>query len=566
MTGRSGAEAAGSVRPRHRRLVSAEAYQSTTASKNHQESTSIPRPPTDQNGSIGQFFEDSISQSWMSVQGLASSFMGTGEGSSKGSRYSSPAPRDRANPSQHARSMSTNNKASSAWGPQPPNSTLTIADVAAGSMAQRDAALRAAKTASVLESHDGVNGGLDIVGKHKRRNSNDMASNDAPPDEYLVYVHHVQKSDTYAGIILRYKCGEDAFRKANGLWSRDSIQTRKWLTLPVDTCEVRGRPCDAPSWSNAHSVDLLARTPSGAETHNKMAMAAAEDDFFSSKSVTPAERVEEDKRPWTHVRWVKIDSMREPVEVGRIARQSMGYFPPRRKQSLTSASSRRPSIDLLDAVSDTPQRRDSMRSNRPQLSSTPLSNASRSRGNSDVGDARPAWMRRPGGVGTMSRKTRAPGPANDNFNNWASKHFPMLKTDDMPSMSVMDSEVLRFGFSNDSAAIAESSFEQGRTAEPTGRHGTGLDRAAAAVETWLRGALSKRPNTPLLGARRHGSSFGSNPEVDFIELADTASDDGRLADTGTSLLGPIVAGTTGRSDAFGTVTPRISSGKAKKDD
>lgn len=564
MTGRSGAEAAGSIRPRHRRLVSADAFQSTTAPGDHQQSNSAVTPSIDNNGSIGQFLEDSISQSWMSVQGLASSIMGTQERSSKGSRYSSPAPRDRSTLGHHPRSLSTANKSALSWGPQPPSNALTVADVAAGSLSERDAALRAAKTASVLESHEGVNGGLDIVGKHKRRNSNEAPAHDAPPEEYLVYVHHVQKADTYAGIILRYKCGEDAFRKANGLWSRDSIQTRKWLTLPVDTCEVRGRPCEAPTWHNSHKVDHLARTPSGGQMQNQNGIAAA-DDFFSSKPAAPAE---EDKRPWTHVRWVKIDSMTEPVEVGRIARQSMGYFPPRRKQSLTSASSRRPSFDLpsVDAVSDTPQRRDSMLSSRPHLSNTPLSNASRSRGNSDVGDARPAWMRRPGGVGTMSRKTRAPGPANDNFNTWATKHFPMLKTDDLPSMSVMDSEVLRFGFSNNAAAIVESSFEQGRTAEPTGRHGTGLDRAAAAVETWLRGALSKRPNTPLLGARRHGNSFGSNAEVDFIELADTTSEDGHVAGSDT-LLGPIIAGSTGRSDNFGmAATSRIGAGKAKKDD
>lgn len=564
MASRSETTAAGTVRPRHRRLVSVDVFPTQPTARPDGASSLLAQQPSGKNGNgLGQFLEDSISQSWVSVQGFASNILGGKDAQAKTKRYSSPVAPIRA-PSGGAPSV---------WGPQPPSKALGIDDVATGSMAERDAALRAARTASVLESHDGVNGGLDVTGKHKRRTSDEIRPDASVPDDYLVYIHHVQRSDTYAGVILRYKCRDEALRKANGLWSRDSVPTRKWLVVPVDDCEVRGRPCDAPSWSNAHSVDLLARTPSGGEELNKRAMEAA-DDFFSSK-LTPANSADEDKKPWTHVRWVKIDSLREPVEVGRISKQTLGYFPPRRKHSITSASSARLSLDVPSIsapATDTPPRRDStLSSTRPQFSDTPLS---RSRGNSDFGDTRPAWMRRPGGVGTMSRSIRAPGPGKDNFNTWASKHFPVLNTDNVPSMSVMNSETLHIGFSTRDATIAESSFEQGRSAEPSSKNGNGLDRAAATVETWLRGALAKRPNTPLLGARRHANSFNSSLEADFIELEDTASDDGRgHGDMGGGLLDSMpvrsaIGGSTARSDGPGTAFPRLAptTSKGKKDD
>jgi hypothetical protein len=67
-----------------------------------------------------------------------------------------------------------------------------------------------------------------------------------------------------------------------------------------------------------------------------------------------------------------------------------------------------------------------------------------------------------------------------------------------------------------------------------------LDRAAATVETWLRGALSKRPSTPMMGNSRSShqhhmaSQLGGDAAGggDLIELADT-SDDGRSFNNNT---------------------------------
>lgn len=452
-------------------------------------------------------------------------------------------------------SASLRGKQPSSWGPEPPEIPRPgIEDVAAGTLADREAAYKARKTASVLESHEGVNGGLDVTGKFKRRNSDEDSRSNAPDpqvEDQLAYIHHVQPNDTYAGIILRYRCQEDAFRKANGLWSRDNIQIRKWLAVPVDACEIKGRPCEAPSYYTK-DVDLLATTPIAATPGPSRVSATSNphDDFFASQNGKAIEEVAiEEETPWTHVRWVKLDHCKEPVEIARVSRKTMGYFPPRRKKSgrtVSSLSTPRgsfdvPSITLSSDIIDSPgsysSRRQSVLANRPNFTSTYASSAptpSRSRVGSGNDDLRPAWMKRPGGVGTLSKSVRAPGPEKDYFNSWTKKHLPGLNIDTLPSMAIMGSESARFGFNNDeAAAIVESPYAEGRDVTSTSRQGSGLDKAAATIETWLRGAWAKRPNTPILGPHRGPRGGDGDGDGDLIEMEDANSEDGRI---GSGLL------------------------------
>lgn len=443
----------------------------------------------------------------------------------------------------------------------------------------------------MLESHDGVNGGLDVAGKYKRRNSDEVSRSNAPKPEVedqLVYVHHVQPNDTYAGIILRYRCREDAFRKANGLWSRDNITVRKWLALPVDACEVKGRPCEGPSLYGKE-VDLLATTPSatsGTPTGKGTAQ-PLHDDFFASQNDTTNEELKAgEEKPWTHVRWVKLDNCRDPIEIARVSRNAMGYFPPRRKKSLHTVSNLStprgsldvPSITLSSDIVESPgslsSRRQSLLANRPHAGSLYASSAptpSRSRVGSGNDDVRPAWMRKPGGVGTLSRNVRAPGPEKDYFNTWTKKHLPGLNIDTLPSMAVMGSETAKFGFTSDEAAgIVESPFEEGRDVTSANKQGTGLDKAAMAIETWLRGAWAKSSTTPIMGPHR-ARQFAEG-ELDLIELEDTNSEDGRM---GGGLLdqgnpGPLNSsyGSSSRNDGDasllrGRMPPRGNSAMSK---
>lgn len=512
---------------------------------------------------------------WSSITGFTNTVFGAISGSDAGSnRDTSRASSSKAG--SRDPSNSTRKAISGTWGPAPPDSDKShrprLDDVAAGSLAKREAALKAARTASVLESHDGVNGGLDVSGRFKKRTSDEdlrgrsTVDQDQEAVEHLVYIHRVQKSDTYAGIVLKYKCREDAFRKANGLWSRDNhyIQVRKWLALPVDACEIRGRPCEPPSYFNSRDADLIAFTPK-AEPDNPYETTAN----GKAPQQTPRSTVDED-RPWTHVKWVEVDSFPSPVEIARVPRKALGYFPPRRKKSLrtlsSSLSTPRGSMDVPSIqLGSEPPDIHNIHSSPANTSSRPrglsMLSASRSVGGESTENAhRPAWMHRPGGVGSLSRNVRAPGPERDYFNTWTKKHLPALAIDDQPSMSVMGSESARFGFrENEEAGIVESPFEEGRDLESVARgkdSGTGLDKAAAAVETWLRGAFAKiPPGTPVLGPRGRGQGGGGGVDMgDLIELTDTNSDDGRVGGSGlgdlldSGLMGPGIFGSSGRSE------------------
>ncbi|KAG5978154.1 hypothetical protein E4U55_006337 [Claviceps digitariae] len=479
---------------------------------------------------FAQFLGDSWAQSWSSVQSFASSIISNGNKSPDGRE----PPQGRARPRRK-------NSHLDAWGPEPPSQSPLAHSIAAGSPAHRQAALKAAKTASVLESYEGVNGGLDIAGKHKRRKSDESVPQDLEPADQLVYVHEVQPNDTYAGIVLRYKCREDVFRKSNRLWSQDSVQTRKWLILPVDACEVKGRPLGPQSWHQGREIDLLAPTlsisegaPSNCESldnsflsehHNPTSSAQREPDF-------------EDDKPWTHVRWVQIDSFTKPVQIARVARQSLGYFPPRRKRSVQAISpttSPRRNSELSQSTvgmnEGTSPRQLNSSSRQTLMSGMPSSYHGRVE--SELADARPSWMRRPGGVGSMNMSVKEPGPDKDILNMWARKHLPGLDLDTMPSMSVMGSDSAHFGFGQASATIVENPLEEGRDLGSTSRMGSGLDRAAAAVEHWLRGALAKRPSTPLLGNLSRPTGSSSEHHVsDLIELTNPIGEE----DDTTNLL------------------------------
>ncbi|KAI1170470.1 hypothetical protein F4777DRAFT_569064 [Nemania sp. FL0916] len=545
--------------------------------------------------------EGSWTPNWSSVQDFATSLLDGGYSSepSRPNSRSGPKPRTNAFWKGLGGMNTLTGKSSETWGPAPRSSSRPApGDIAAGSLAEREAQLMARKKASVLESHDGVNGGLDITGNYKRRNSGDNMRSVSQPaiEEFLVYLHHVQPTDTYAGIILRYRCMEHAFRKVNGLWSRDNIQVRKHLLVPVDACETKGRPCDPPS-IYSRKVDHLATTPLDPTIGNSGQSnidAHLHDDYFRSFNGKTSGHVaqEADERPWTHVRWVKLDSLQEPVEIVRVKRTAVGYFPPRRKKSIqtvSALSTPRQSLELSKAVSDNSaimespaaisSRRQSTISARPTASSLSLGSpaSGRSRGNSaGQVDGVPAWMRKPGGVGSMGKSVKAPGPAKDSFNTWVNKRLPGFSIDSLPSMSVMGSETAHFGFSKtaeESTGIVESPFEEGRDAAVSSRNGLGLEHAAASIETWLRGAWAKRPGTPKLGSLRKPMD-----DLDLIELADTASDDGRTISTlrgpsHGSLLGDSLHGSTSRSDGEGAASLRGRStaptgvdGKGKKAD
>jgi hypothetical protein len=480
---------------------------------------------------FGGLWEGGWTNSWTTLQGLASSVLsvdtdGEGEGTSN---IGSPPRRG---------------KKKESWGPTglPKKGEDAIG---VGSAAEREAAVRARRMRGVLEGRDeDLNVQKDISGNYKRRTSaeeNRPGSADEGIEDALVYIHQVQPQDTLAGVILKYNCQPAVFRKANRFWPNDSIQTRKVVVIPVDASTIRGRPCEPPT-SGYQEADLLAPTPLVEEPSSPNGLWSGES---SSQNDMSAERTELEDHPWTHVRWVLIEysPSSKPVEIARMPRKTLGYFPPRRRKSqntISTVSTPRGSFEVpfaaqsspgnIGSTSSTPSRRSSNLGPHPSqiLSGSyfpPATSSTRPRRGS-VGEAadRLGWMRGPGGVGTLGKNVRKPGPGQDGLNAWAKKHMPGLTIDSLPSTSLIGGESAHFGFSDELASIAEGPAHTAgsRSATPSNiGQGLGIENAAAAIEGWVRRLAVKVPGTPKLGGSRIEAS-------DLIELLDGAgSDDGR---------------------------------------
>lgn len=507
------------------------------------------------------------SNSWSTLQGLASSVLGDlgdlvtdeGEGSSR-KTASLDRPKARRKDGSVKKLFELPH---GTWGPAEERKG-NEAVIGAGSQSERDAALRTQKMTRVLENHSDLNGSIDTNGNYKRRTSMDETTTRTQDDDgdALVYIHHVQKDDTLAGVILRYNCQPMVFRKANRFWPNDSIQTRQVVVLPVDACAIKGRPCD-PSQDLSQGVDLLAPTPSLEDAP----------EVWPPRSETPTERPEEN--PWEHVRWVLFDSApnSKPVEIARMPRRTLGYLPPRRRKSQNTnsiTSTPRGSYDLprtgepVDSPVSTTSRMTSNLGPRPSqpISGSyfpPVGSANRSRRES-VSEAadRLGWLRGPGGVGTLGKGVTTPGPGQDPLNTWARKHIPGITIDSLPSSSILESEI-PFGFKDELASIAEGSYSPARSGSATpsnlGGSGIGLENAAAAIEGWVRRLAVKGPGTP-----GNGGGTATDGSGDLIELLDGAGSDdgrgfelspGRLRNSSLSRIG-----SSGREDLEGALRGR----------
>jgi len=493
--------------------------------------------------------------SWTTLQGLASSVLG---GDAEGNSGISKTGKSSGKEAVRRRKQDglATAPALTEWGPTGLSNKGKDKDATGAAMfAARNSAVDALKTASLLESHEGINGGLS-VSNHKRRMSDDLADMGNADDEgdALVYVHHVKPTDTLAGVILKYNCDPAVFRKANRLWPNDAIQVREVVLVPVDACAVRGKPCDPPT--EGQSVDLLAPTSNDEEPPN---LAISEESPWANSILSPftshernPNNPDEGASPWAHVRWVLLLSSSpsaQPTEIARLPRKTLGYFPPRRRKSqgtLSPFASPRVSIDFSSspaaspgpAVRGTPARRlsnlsSSVRSSyfpEPPMSAAPSRGTSvtRSRRDSASETGRAAWLRGPGGVGTLAANVRKPGPAQDGLNSWAAKHVPSFTIGDLPSTAAVGKEdAISFGFRDELGRIEEGALGGG-VATPGGGGGEGgggidVGAAAAAIEGWIR-RLRTKPSTPKLGSRgRPVEEMG-----DLIELLDgTGSDDGR---------------------------------------
>ncbi|RJE27363.1 LysM domain protein [Aspergillus sclerotialis] len=422
---------------------------------------------------------DFLDASWSSLQSLASSVLGSDtRPTTNGSTRTHTRKPSRPDYLRSTSRSSTPGK----WGPSGPS----VPEIGAGTKEERHALVQAKKReVLLLADSDSITGR-----RHKRRDSCDQSGHssiDPERDEgALAYVHHVQPTDTITGVTIKYGCQQAVMRKANGFWPSDSIQSRRTVLLPVDACSVKGRPIPK-------NVDLL-----GDYSANE----SPEDPNGSSISPAPThEATPEDQstpeaegdRIWKHESFVQIDGFAAPVEIGRVPRRALGFFPRTRRKSVSYTDSEPPASDQ-SSLPFSPTESPAENTPPPGLPSPATS---------DRRDSRPPRHQRQRsgiqlsgpGVGTLDRRSMAPGPALDGLSKFFAQHLPNFAPQSPPP-----------------------SFESASTAPSN--TSTGLDNIGGTLEGWVRkmttkakASLNELQSPPTSGqpSRRMG---------DLIELDD----------------------------------------------
>ncbi|OAG01535.1 uncharacterized protein CC84DRAFT_1167741 [Paraphaeosphaeria sporulosa] len=476
--------------------------------------------------------------SWSAIQGLATNVLGN----EAGAKDTSAATRKRK-PLLGSHRRTSTSAPPKQWGP----SASSTAHVGAGSQEERESMVRAMKRKDLLLADSHM---ADSVGRLKRRNSDDRMSSSAPPGENedrdaLIYIHNVRPQDTLAGITIKFNCQPGVLRKANRMWPNDSVQTKKIIVLPVDACGVKGRPVAGPDghqdgdlllgdWSN-DSEDSSNGLP-----NSWTALRPKASD--TSSTLSPSVSNADSEPPWKHDSWVLLPNDTEPIEIGRMPRRELGFFPPARRKSIvfSDASTPRASVDMPRSSTSTSTHSPTTSISRPRASSN-LSTVSapyqgRPRNTSGF------HLHGPGGVGTMGKNVRSPGPGQDPLNKMFAAHLPNVEpppdqeyfTPWAPGLLEADSGRVHHG---GSGALT-----------PSGGAGLDLQEFGGAIEGWVRkvgtqaSKLLTEPSTPGQGRRSAVPVIGAvgGDLGDLIELRDDAFEIGD---------GEEDRGRTGRSDS-----------------
>ncbi|KAK4959835.1 hypothetical protein LTR10_002723 [Elasticomyces elasticus] len=378
--------------------------------------------------------------SWTALQGIASDLL-SGDAAAVDTRDKSGRVRRPVQKQQGGRSSTS--APPGQWGPgvRPNAGSVTIGG---GHRDEQLAALRAQKRKDMLTRSD--TSYADTLGKFKRRLSDDRASLSAPPGDNedrdaLVYLHHVQKDDTLAGITIRYNCSANTLRKANRMWPNDPVHSRDILILPVDACSVKGRMMPGPEALDLLSTDAEALEAGQAEEVNPTSTSHPTNGEISrnrtnssSTTTTTSRRAssstaarssldtsQQEQQPWHHDSWVLLPNATKPTEIARLSRKALGYFPPTRRKSNCYSDLDTPSTSLdLTRTMTTEQ----LLALSPSRQDPPQRPARTRRLSNATNGYFPAYLAGPGGVGTMDRKVRFPGPGQDGLNKMFARHLP----------------------------------------------------------------------------------------------------------------------------------------------
>ncbi|KAL2356489.1 hypothetical protein BJ546DRAFT_519082 [Cryomyces antarcticus] len=459
--------------------------------------------------------------SWTSLQGLASDLLGsntTAAAKDKSVRTRKPLE------ATHRRSATSVPPVQ--WGPS--TSTTASHRIGAGSKEGREALVRSKKREDLLRANGHAY--TDVAGRFKRRTSDDRASVSAPPGENedreaLVYIHRVRPEDTLPGITIKYNCQAATLRKANRMWPNDSIQSRKTIVLPVDACGVKGRRISAPEGEDVLAGGSSNRDLITSEDNTATPTPTAPSDWHpalrrresSAIQSTPADRpassnaTSDTDSQWQHDFWVLFPTSSDPVEIVRLPRRTLGFFPPARRKSNSYSD-----LDTPSASLDLP--RLSLSSSNNALPSPSLRPGRQRRSSNSSNAYFPSYLAGPGGVGTMAPNVRCPGPAQDGLNKLFAKHLPdVAPPPNQQGLYLPDIPGYSDGTTTPLASGANSP-------------GVHLGEVSGAIEGWVRKIASKAAHAleqPPGGDGKRAARAsvgmpgpGAGGVGDLIELAD----------------------------------------------
>jgi LysM repeat protein len=422
-------------------------------------------------------------ESWSSIQSIASTLLGSdAQQGTKGKSSGTVNPSTWRKAAKFPRLWSPTPQ----WGPE----TASEQKYTAGSKEERRAMVQDKKREALLLAD--VNGLANSSTLHKRRDSDlrlcDSATSVEQDGDALVYVHKVKPQDTLAGVMIRYQCQPAVFRKVNRLWPNDRIQIREHVFLPVEACALRGRRVEVDKSRPDH--DLSNSTAAEQCNHISSNQIDPKPDYESSYI---SSNTNPDHDPeYKHEYFVSIPGIPENVEIARIPRRTLGFFPPSRRKSQTYSET--------DLYSDSPKTSLDLttRLNSISLNASPSRNRTNRPHRSGSGSYFVDRLKGPGGVGTLRGSgpggVTAPGPAEDSLNKIFAHHLPNV--------------------------APRESFDSVRSASSSG-----LENVGGVIEGWVRkvGTRIAGSMEPAEAWRQHGGSRMG----DLIELessGDTAED------------------------------------------
>lgn len=425
------------------------------------------------------------------------------------------------------------------WGPTIP----TIVNPGVEAIQERQAMVQAKKREALLLASASEN--RDTLGRFKRRDSDadtTIGTQTDQSEDALVYMHKVSTGDTLSGVIIKYNCQPDLFRKVNRFWPNDNIQTRTHVLVPLDGSTVKGRKVDSPYLSRdlfepgldhlAMQDPLKSTSPNGVHNPASTTNLTISSSHLTSEPLSLITSLSEDAE-LRHDSWAMLPNFKDAVEILRVPRRALGYFPRARRKSNTTltvsstTSTPKSSFDKLRhppthaaqqsaSLNASPVRRPAFPGSR--LNSTSGRNRSSSTsgtGGNTFADA----LRGPGGVGDLRglrTQMSRPGPADDPLNRKFNQYFPdfLPPPQDMPRTGLFSASTATTGSRNTPRASMDS--VRSTRSNSNGSVLAGSEALGGAIEGWVR----KMAGATAMGKRERSAAV--DRMGDLIELETTS--------------------------------------------